>query len=210
MFCPGIPGAGKTVLTAITIYDLYSRFQGDSGVGIAYIFCNFQRRDEQTLEHLLLSLLKQLLHCRNPLPGFIQDLYIRCRNSKMRLSTSEVIMLLESVASTFSTVFILVDALDECQTADGCRVNFLTQLLNLQEKIDLCIFATSRHNEEIAMAFRGCLSLNISASTTDIKRYLSDQMKRLQLDIVDDEIRSLIESEVLDAANGMYVVVSAA
>jgi DNA replication protein DnaC len=60
LFCPGIPGAGKTILTAIAINDLITRFQNDPGVGIAYLYCNFRRKDEQKAQDLLTSLLKQL------------------------------------------------------------------------------------------------------------------------------------------------------
>jgi hypothetical protein len=41
LFCPGIPGAGKTIITSIVIDDLFAKFQNDVSVGIAYIFCNY-------------------------------------------------------------------------------------------------------------------------------------------------------------------------
>jgi hypothetical protein len=62
LFCPGIPGAGKTILTSIVVDDLMTRFQNDLTIGIAYIYCNFRRKDEQKINDLLASLLKQLLH----------------------------------------------------------------------------------------------------------------------------------------------------
>src|SRR5947209_4514453 len=58
LFCPGIPGAGKTILTSIVIDDLSTRFLADQNVGIAYLYCNFRRRDEQGAEDLLANLLK--------------------------------------------------------------------------------------------------------------------------------------------------------
>ncbi len=57
LFCPGIPGAGKTILTAIGIDDLYTRFQCDASIGIVYLYCGFQRQHEQNSESLLISLL---------------------------------------------------------------------------------------------------------------------------------------------------------
>jgi Cdc6-like AAA superfamily ATPase len=60
LFCPGIPGAGKTILTSIVVDNLTSRFRNDSKTGIAYIYCNFGRRDKQKIDDLLSSLLKQL------------------------------------------------------------------------------------------------------------------------------------------------------
>src|SRR6202034_3115190 len=60
LFCLGIPGAGKTILTSIIVDDLITRFQNDPTVNIVYIYCNFQRKDEQKIDDLLASLLKQL------------------------------------------------------------------------------------------------------------------------------------------------------
>src|SRR5438045_2885380 len=36
LFCPGIPGAGKTILTSIVISDLCNKFHNDITIGIAY------------------------------------------------------------------------------------------------------------------------------------------------------------------------------
>lgn len=35
LFCPGMPGAGKTVLTSIVVDHLHSKIQKDSKIGIA-------------------------------------------------------------------------------------------------------------------------------------------------------------------------------
>ncbi|KFY79384.1 hypothetical protein V499_01625 [Pseudogymnoascus sp. VKM F-103] len=43
LFCPGIPRAGKTILTSIVVNYLYANFQKDTNIGIAYLYCNFRR-----------------------------------------------------------------------------------------------------------------------------------------------------------------------
>ena len=43
LFCPGIPGAGKTILTSIVVEELITRFENDGNIGIAYIYCNYRR-----------------------------------------------------------------------------------------------------------------------------------------------------------------------
>jgi hypothetical protein len=72
LFCRGIPGAGKTILTAIVIDDLTTRFQNDPSIGIAYLYCNFQRRDEQKADDFLASLLKQLSQRQSSLPDSVR------------------------------------------------------------------------------------------------------------------------------------------
>lgn len=47
LFCPGIPGAGKTILTSIVVGDICERYRYDPTVRVAYLYCNFRRQDEQ-------------------------------------------------------------------------------------------------------------------------------------------------------------------
>ncbi|KAG9195028.1 hypothetical protein G6011_00148 [Alternaria panax] len=75
LFCPGIPGAGKTVFASIINADLWERYHRDLTVGSAHIFCNYRRQNEQTLEALLSSLLKQLVEQQVFLPKSVEDLY---------------------------------------------------------------------------------------------------------------------------------------
>ena len=64
LFCPGIPGAGKTFLTSIVINDLQVRCKPDSNIGIACIYFNYKRQAEQTIENLVASLLRQFIQGR--------------------------------------------------------------------------------------------------------------------------------------------------
>jgi Cdc6-like AAA superfamily ATPase len=90
LFCPGIPGAGKTILTSVVVEELSTRFYNDSRIVVAYIYCNFKRQIEQTLENLLASLLKQLAQSRPSLPESIKSLHDRCRAKKARPSVDDI------------------------------------------------------------------------------------------------------------------------
>src|ERR1700722_1999423 len=41
LFCPAMPGAGKTIISSIVIDHLHKMFGNDSAIGIAYVYCNF-------------------------------------------------------------------------------------------------------------------------------------------------------------------------
>lgn len=79
LFCPGIPGAGKTMMSATVIAHLYQVFP-TTDVGIGYIYCNLQRQTVQKAEDLLLSLLKQLAQRQALLPRDVCDPYIPQQN----------------------------------------------------------------------------------------------------------------------------------
>jgi hypothetical protein len=200
---PGIPGAGKTILTAIATNDLNTRFQSDLSIGIAYLYCNFRRQEEQKAEDLLMSLLKQLTQSQPSLPESVKSLYDRHRYKRTRPLVDEISRALQSVVGIYSRVFLTVDALDECQVSDGNRTRFLSTIFELQSKCGANIFATSRINDEIASLFVGTETLKIHATNEDIKTYLNGRVRSLQSDIFDSSIRDMIASEIIKAVDGM-------
>ncbi|KAI8239561.1 Vegetative incompatibility protein HET-E-1 [Colletotrichum sp. SAR 10_99] len=38
LICPGMPGAGKTIMASVVVDDLFHRYQDDSDVGVAYVY----------------------------------------------------------------------------------------------------------------------------------------------------------------------------
>lgn len=46
LFCPGIPGAGKTIQTSIVIDDLCKRRAQDASIGLAFIYCDYTRGEK--------------------------------------------------------------------------------------------------------------------------------------------------------------------
>ena len=60
LFCPGIPGAGKTMIAAIAIDHLLNTVQ-HSKHGVAYVYCNYKAQEEQDVSSALAAILKQLV-----------------------------------------------------------------------------------------------------------------------------------------------------
>lgn len=206
LFCPGIPGTGKTIQTAIVIDHLQKRFEDDEGVAIAYLYCNFRRHYEQKLEDLLLNLLKQLTQNRRTLPDSVKHLYHNHQKKRTRLSLSEMSSALQSVASLYSKVFIIVDALDECQTLNDCCSRFLDELFRLQVTSGVNIFATSRFIPEIAEAFRDGVQLEIRAAEGDIRAFLAQHMSPRRAFLRKNQsLQDDIKTAIVTNVHGMYV-----
>jgi len=125
LFCQGTQGAGKTMITSIVVDHLCTLFQNDLNVGIAYLYCDFRRQDDQKLSDLLLSLLKQSVQERPSLPDTVRTFHEN-HKKRTRPSPDEISDVLKSVADVYSRVFIIVDALGECQANEGCRTKFTT------------------------------------------------------------------------------------
>ncbi|KAJ2993973.1 hypothetical protein NUW58_g1677 [Xylaria curta] len=207
LFCPGIPGAGKTILTSIVVDDLENYFCSESTTAVAYVYCNYKRRGEQTVESLLCSLLKQLAHCQPSLPHSVTKLYKRHKRKGTQPSFDEISEALESVALQNSRVFIIVDALDECQASDGCRAKFLAAIFNLQKKTGVNIFATSRMVSEVTKQFEASPSIEIRATEGDIRRYLEGHLSQLSNCVRNrPDLQNEIIRGITKAVDGMFLL----
>jgi hypothetical protein len=206
MFCPGIPGAGKTILAAVVIDELTTRFSNDPTIGIAYIYCNFRRHDEQKIDDLLASLLKQLAICQPSLPDSVKDLYDRHKTKRTLPLLDEISTSLQSVLTTYSRVFIIIDALDECQVSDGNRIRFLSEICSLQAKCGANLLVTSRFMPDITVRFNQAITLEIRASSEDVRRYLDGHMFRLPGFVVrSPELQEEVKSKIVQSVQGMCV-----
>ncbi|KAM6484132.1 hypothetical protein HDV62DRAFT_379491 [Trichoderma sp. SZMC 28011] len=208
LFCPGIPGAGKTILTSIVVDHLERTYGADPTIRIAYIYCNYRRQEEQSIEKLLGSLLKQLSQGENCISNCLRGFYEKHMNKRTQLSLFEIQTALQSAAENYSTVFIIIDALDECQNSDGSRQKFLTELFSLQEKSGCNLFMTSRVIPEIVDRFnKTSISLEIRASTEDIERYLKGNTGQLPAFVHQSQgLQQMIAAEISKAVDGMFLL----
>ena len=207
LFCPGIPGAGKTILTSIVIEDITTRVSNDLTIGIAYIYCNFRRQAEQKINDLLASILKQLAENQLSLPSTVTELYNRHYNNRTRPSFTEISGSLQAVTALFSRVFIIIDALDECQASQDCRNIFLSEIFALQTKTSTNVFTTSRFLPEITEKFNEGLQIEVRASNQDVQRYLDGHMSQLPGCVLrNPDLQDKIKIDIIKAVDGMYVI----
>jgi len=119
----------------------------------------------------------------------------------------EISKALHSVATMFSKVFIIIDALDECQASDGCRSKFLDEVFNIQAKCGINFMATSRPIPEISEKFSGAQSVTIIATAEDVRKYVHGHLSQLPSFVRrNPELREEIVSGIVRVIDGMYVV----
>lgn len=208
LFCHGIPGAGKTIMTSVVIDDLCKRYHKDAKFGIAYLYCTFRQQDIQNPDGLFSCLLRQLGQTQSFLPVEIQDLYQHHQPRGTRPSLNEIVRVLHSLLATYSKTYILVDALDELP--HHCRSMVLSQIFNLQKDANLSIFATSRPTVDMSKDFgvyTSLISLEIRATEEDISTYLYGRMSELSFFARErPELQGVIKEAIVEAADGMYVL----
>ncbi|KAF3104373.1 hypothetical protein TWF102_003015 [Orbilia oligospora] len=203
LFCPGIPGAGKTIMSSIVVEHLIDRYSYNPAVGVAYIYFNYKVNARITVDELISNLLKQLARTQDPLSNCVKDLYDRCKG--IRPSRAEIVKALGTVVASYSRVFIVVDALDEYERCS----EFLGQLFEIHKNYALNIFATSRPIPEIRGIFErheiSLIELEVRASEADIINYLEGQILHSGGNIVCKN-RALVIGKVSKLAQGMFLL----
>lgn len=204
LLCQGIPGAGKTILTSIVVKELIARFYDNKSIGIAYLYCDFRHQDEQKVDDLLASILRQLVQSQPSQPSAANDLYDKHKTKQTRPSLEEISATLQSVAAKYSRIFIIVDALDECRAVDGCWQRFLGEIFSLQTKTKANLLMTSRYSPEITEMFQQSMIIKISASDEDVGRYLDSHMSKLPPFVRRDfSLQEEIKVDIIKATHGM-------
>jgi hypothetical protein len=215
LFCPGIPGAGKTTLTASVVDYLQSKYQSEDNIGIAYIYFDYGESHIQNAENLIASILRQLVEQQSSLHNVVKALQTKAPSGIRGFDHEEVLYALNAVVSSLTRVFIVVDALDECLVADGNqpsganRIGFL-EIFALQRDHGANLLATSRPIDEITSEFEHATVMEIRARDDDVRRYLEGNKYTVPKFIQQDEnLWKKITMSISEAAGGMRVPLAA-
>ncbi|KAJ4135293.1 hypothetical protein NW768_004915 [Fusarium equiseti] len=199
----GMPGAGKTFIAATIIDHLQRQFRDDNDVAVIFIYFDFNQHHEQTVDNLIANLVKQLARLR---PGTLSRLYEDHQRTQTRPSWREMLKALHTVAASYTKVFLVVDAVDECRN-DGTRKRFLQAMFELQTQTGTNVLGTCRHDTEIQQKFQNSAAVEIRASNQDIRRYIYGNKHRLP-DFVEKnpKLFSKIREQIVARVDGMFLL----
>ena len=165
-------------------------------LGVVYVYLDYNDQANQTAAGVMKSLLKQLVYQRRSLPTKLESAY---DEGKLLDMNSIVEMFLES-AQQFSKVFVVLDALDECNIREReILMPYLQRLL--QSGIRICV--TARPEAQCKLTSNQIRSLEISAHDHDIENFLAQRLMQVE-SAVDDQSKEAIISTVVAGAKGMY------
>lgn len=204
LFCPGMPGAGKTMTAAIAIDHLSRTIQNDN-IGVAYIYCNYKVRVDRHATSLLAAILRQLVQAQPSIPEPISRMYEQYSTRGTMPSAEEIYSALQSVLRCLSSVYLVLDALDECLDEEGTQPPLLAKIRDLQRgaDADLHLMVTSRGIPEIIEEFREVPSLEVRASDEDVKIFVAGQLDRLPFFRRNEELKDLVQNGIAQAVDGM-------
>ena len=206
LWCTGLPGSGKTVITSMAINYIADLAEGQS-VGMAYIYCQYKDAENETTLNMVSALTQQLTQQVSILPLEVNDFYNNRMMSEKPPTVKDYVDLLLQLSDHFAQVYIFVDALDEC--SEDTREELLSVLERLQSFARL--FLTSRPHISIDHVLRSVSRVNISATDSDIKTYLKAKFSRRGSRLAsfiarDPSLETDIVRMVSEKAGGMFLL----
>lgn len=170
--------------------------------GVAYVYCNYKSQADQGPLSILAAILKQLVQTRPSALGPVEELHQKHAGRGTKPSLDDIYSALRVIVAQYPYVYVVVDALDECQSET--RSQLLAKLFDLQKSADVRLMATSRFVPDVEDAFRSALRLEVAASDEDVKQFVAGQMYRLPGCVRQNvTLQELVQERVVEAVDGM-------
>ena len=211
LWCPGVPGAGKTMLASLVIDTLrqsvsasHAQETDPARQGLAGLYCSYRNPDNPS--SLVGSVLSQLLSLMEQPPqvdpGAILDL-------------EKLLPVLSSVFDHYSRLYLVIDALDECADVQAL-LEHLREMLDLANRNesapDVHILITGRHNvaHEVQRKLMPNARLEISSDNEDVRKYLKQNLRTqsqlLEWITEDCEFENQIIDSIITHLAGMFLL----
>lgn len=175
-------------------------------VAVAYLYFDYREQEVLSAERMLASLLKQVAIPKPNIPQPIRELYEKSTVQQRQAQQQELEQALLLTCEEYDRIFIVVDALDECDQIIHRR-NLINCLRSLQSSPLISIFITSRsHIEDTNNFFDKASKIVIEAHETDLEKYLLREIEQSDIfEIIDKDFKEEIVQRVSKAAQSMCV-----
>lgn len=193
----GRPGTGKTVLASFLVNHLAEQ----KGRNVLYFFCKAGETEKRETTHVLRTLLSQLLHIDEALYRDVEPLYIKSGRATADSYVDVYAALLLTLSKTNRTIFLLIDAIDESQDAEG----LLRALFDAQRVAGatLTMLFTSRQMH-VPFSFDEDLVFDSKLTNQPIEKYIDHRV--LQMKTFSDGVLGLIVTrQITRAADGLWL-----
>lgn len=148
LWLQGIPGCGKTILSSSIIEHLKS----DCSQPLLYFYFDFSDADKQVLESVVRSLISQLYCERTDAQKHLDLLFASCNEGRSQPKCEFLCYTLSHMIEQVEEVWIVPNALDECNTRKGsATVGLLAWIRDLvsSEQRNIHLLVISRPEQDI-------------------------------------------------------------
>ena len=176
----GIPGCGKTILSATVVETLLEDVGDFPGSAIVYFYFDFNDKGVGVYD-VIKSLVRQLLDRRNDLSALWTLYKNACTYGTRDATIHELLSVFKTMAGTFRDTYIIVDALDECQ--DKTELPLLFKSLATWNATQTRVLLTSRRDVDISTMLKTIVPadreycIDKDDVNTDIQIFLHDELQ---------------------------------
>lgn len=192
-----------TVFRSVTIDHLHE-FTVQNDQSVLYFYFDYKLQSEQTRLKFIQTLLHQLLSAFSQVPPEALELFKAVAMRKDLPGWKELMSIFLDICNHSRDVFIVLDALDECDKVEnrGPITSFIKEIKRSKARL----LVTSRpYPADIDELLGCCTQIPIEASDSDIRAYILDRIDRTpQVSrIIDTELRDVIIQSVASKSHGM-------
>jgi len=163
---------------------------------VLYNYFDYKQRHVQTETKVVARLLKQLVSRLATIPGELQAAYDDPSQSSLSSNFQKLVQLFTSISSSFQTVFVILDGLDECEEIIRERIIDLIEML--RNRLSLRGFVTCRPHVRLETIPQTAKSiLRIEANDEDIKNHIRRRLSQ------ERNVYPKLEEMIVDKLSGM-------
>jgi len=189
----------------VIIDELLAASRAAAGdIVVLYFYFDYGKQTDQTPLRVLQTLVHQILSTHSRIPFPAQEMADDLMKGKPLPSWKDMADLFINLCSAGRPVFIVLDALDECDAVANRKP--ILELIKAIKTSPARLVITSRpYPPDVDEVLGDCPQVLVEASDKDIEKYVKEQiednveMRRM----LDDELKGLIVKSILQKSQGM-------
>jgi hypothetical protein len=224
LWVQGKLGSGKTVLLANIVAELYNshtpsiphtlatEVPGENNSRepiIAYHFCNNDYHGSNSYEKLVGSLFQQILAHLNPDSASVRRMDEYFQNSLSPSLEDEAIAILRNTLPKTRPIFIVIDALDDCQENPVSEA--LWALKSLSEMCEVHFCCSTRTDAPVSQIIRTVfpdidheITMSSAALASEMKNFVEAEFtRRRHIRNMDESLEVIMKDVLVEASEGM-------
>ena len=177
--------------------------------GFAYVYLDFDNRDQQTVPDIIGVMIRQLIHLPK-IPEQIEKIWIKYRDDKARVKREETILMLCEACKAFTETCICIDALDECKEETLERLmEYLTEAHSNVTSIRLVCTGRPQILSRKPISKLNPYRISIKAHEPDVRAFIewkvAERDKTPQF--MNKELKEEIIRKILGIFGEMFVII---
>ncbi|KPM41937.1 hypothetical protein AK830_g4615 [Neonectria ditissima] len=201
----GILGSGKTMLSSLIIDSLEKNASADDSTACIYVYFQEVQDHGPRFAEILMCLLKQLLQQQKSADAveLLQQKYNEWRHRKVFPSPNEYLDMFRAQVAGFTSVRLIVDALDNCQNTSGENTQQKIQATLREMPSNVKILVTSRTGWLDSWNLSPEQKIRLEPTREDVDKYIITQVRSnevIQRFVADKKNRGFEDDAVKEIA----------